>query len=87
MDIGIRLDNYSTDKSQSATYDYQVFQAFLYSISSTPELLIDAIYNSWEEDNRWNINRTGYTQVGDAMVKYTGGSGCGYYYIRSATAE
>ena len=87
LEIGIHLDDFSTDKTKAATYDYQVFRAFLYNLSSTPGLLEDAVYSSWEEENRWNINRTGYTQVGDALVKYVGGSGCGYYYIHSATAE
>ena len=81
FDIRISLEPSSTSKTKPATYDYMVFRALMYQLTSTPEQLEDAIYSSWEENNRWNISRDHWVWVGDAWVKYTAGSGAGYYYV------
>lgn len=81
LDIGISLNQTASDPNKAETYDYQVFRAMLYQVSSTPELLEAAIYDSWEGENRWQIHRTGQVPVGDSLLKYAGGSGHGYYYI------
>lgn len=75
------LDKSSTELTQAASYDYAVFRAFLYQLTTTPDFLEDAIYSSWREDNRWNINRMNGVWVGDSQVKYSAGDGCGYFYI------
>ena len=85
IDLRVNLDKASTRENLAATYDYQVFKAFLYQITSTPELMEDAVYSSWEGDNRWNISRTEYRTVGDSLVKYTAGNGYGCYNIFPAT--
>jgi len=56
-------------KNTSRTFDYAVFRAMIYQVTSTPEILEDAVYNSWEEDNRWEIDRVNYVQVGDSWVR------------------
>ncbi len=81
LTIRTALDQSSTDLTQAASYDYAVFRAFLYQLTTTPDYLEDAIYSSWREDNRWNINRTNGVWVGDSQVTYSAGDGCGYYYI------
>lgn len=83
--LGISLDKNCTDTSKAAAYDYQIFRAFLYQLTSTPELLEDAIYSSWEEKNRWQISRTEKRQVGDLLLKYTAGNGYGHYLIEAMT--
>lgn len=84
MDLRLNLDKSSAEKDAAATYDYMVFRAMLHQITSTPDLLENAIYSSWEEENRWNISRTGYTPIGDAQVKYTAGNGYGCYQVYPA---
>lgn len=81
LKLAVDLDKSSTSDKKAATYDYAVFLAFLYQVTSTPEILEDAVYNSWQGDNRWQINRMNYVQVGDSLVKYSAGNGYGYYYI------
>lgn len=87
LDIRINLDQASKKKKQAATYDYQVFRAMIYQVTSSPELLEAAIYSSWEKDNAWNINRAQLVQVGDALVKYAASNGCGHYYIYPAPGQ
>ena len=84
LDIRTTLDKSSTAANKAATYDYAVFKAFLYQLTTTPDYLEDAIYSSWQEDNRWGINRNTGVWVGDSQVKYTAGAGCGYYHIYPA---
>ena len=81
LSIRTALDKSSTELNQAASYDYAVFRAFLYQLTTTPDYLEDAIYSSWREDNRWNINRMNGVWVGDSMVKYSAGDGCGYFHI------
>lgn len=84
MDIRTVLDKSSTALDETATYDYAVFRAFLYQLTTTPDYLEDAIYSSWQEENRWNIQRNSNVWVGDSEVRYSAGAGCGYYYIYPA---
>lgn len=81
LTIRTALDKSSTELNQAASYDYAVFRAFLYHLTTTPDYLEDAIYSSWQEDNRWNINRMNGVWVGDSQVKYSAGDGCGYFHI------
>ena len=57
MDIGISLDAGSVEMGEPETYDYAIFKAMLYQISSAPDHLEKAIYSSWEDSNSWNISR------------------------------
>lgn len=84
LTIQMTLDKDSTSLEQAATYDYAVFKALLYQLTSTPDYLEDAIYSSWKEENRWNINRNHAVWIGDSQVKYMAGAGCGYYHIYPA---
>ena len=84
MDIHIPLDGDVTAKYQASSYDYGVFRAMAYQISSTPEILADSLYSAWEEDNRWGISRQKWVQVGDCLVLYTSGDGFGRFYITPA---
>ncbi len=87
IDIRIGLDRDCTDGQKAAAYDYGVFQALMYRISSSPEILTGAIYSAWEEDNLWNINRQGWVSAGDCQVTYKAGSGLGRFYVRARGAE
>lgn len=87
LDLSISLDKTSDSIRASATYDYAVFRAFLYQITSTPEFLEDAIYSSWQEGNTWKIERGSLVRVGDCQVSYVSDSGCGHYYIYPAGQE
>ncbi len=84
LDLRLRLDGETTDTSTADYYNYQIFRALFYEISSTPELLEDAIYRAWEGDNGWNINRTNWVRVGDSLIRYTASDGCGRFYIAPA---
>lgn len=81
LKLAIGLVKGSTSDKKMETYDYAVFRALLYQVTSTPELLEDAVYSSWEEDNRYQIQRNDTVQIGDSQVKYSADNGCGYYYI------
>lgn len=87
LELKMHLDQSSTKMDQITTYDYMIFRAMLHQLTSTPDLLEDAVYSSWEGDNRWDISRTEYRTVGDALVKYTAGNGYGCYNIYPATKQ
>ncbi len=87
LDLSMGLDRSSDDIQAAATYDYAVFRALVYQISSAPELLEEAIYSSWEETNTWQIQRDGRVRVGDCQVGYVSDIGCGHYYIYPAAEE
>lgn len=84
IDIHIPLDGDETSRYQASSYDYNVFRALAYQVSSTPEILADSLYSAWEEDNRWGISRQKWVQVGDCLVLYTSGDGFGRFYITPA---
>lgn len=84
LDVKVALDGDRSDSSQSSYYDYGVFLAMAYQISSAPEILADALYSAWEEDNRWGISRQSWVRIGDCMVLYTSGEGFGRFYISQA---
>lgn len=81
LDIYIGLDEEENGAIRSSAYDYGVFRAMAFQISSVPEILADGIYSAWEEDNRWGISRQKWVQVGDCLVLYTSGNGYGRFYI------
>lgn len=82
MDIRVALDGERVDSSRTASCNYEVFQAMAYQISSVPELLTNALYSAWEEENLWGIGREQWVRVGDCEVKYGSGDGYGRFYIR-----
>lgn len=82
LDIRLKLDSGSTDTRKSATYDFAVFQAMVYQLTSAPELLGEAIISAWQGDNHWEINRQSWVQVGDCQVLYAPDNGYGSFLIR-----
>ena len=81
MDIGISLDASSVEPDEPETYDYMVFHAMMYEITSAPDHLEKAIYSSWEESNSWNIGRDYWVWIGDSWVRYGASAGYGQYEI------
>ena len=81
MDIGISLDASSVEPDEPETYDYMVFRAMMYEITSAPDHLEKAIYSSWEESNTWNIGRDYWVWIGDSWVRYGASAGYGQYEI------
>lgn len=81
MDIGISLDAGSVEMGEPETYDYAVFKAMLYQISSAPDHLEKAIYSSWEDSNSWNIGRHHWSWIGDSWIQYSAANGKGRYHI------
>lgn len=76
-DLGDRKNNLE----KASTYDYEVFRFLCAQISSTPSKLADAIYQSWQGDNGYQLSSTENTRVGDAYVSYKAENGYGVYYI------
>ena len=60
-----------------------VLKLFCAVISSTPEELNYAIYNSWEEDETYGINKSTWVTVGDSLVQYRSGDHAGIYMIKA----
>lgn len=87
LDLSMSLNKNSDSVRAAATYDYAVFRAFIYQITSTPEFLEDAVYSSWQEGNTWQIRRGSLVRVGDCQVGYVSDTGCGHYYIYPAKQE
>jgi len=81
MDIGISLDASSVEPDEPETYDYMVYRAMMYEITSAPDHLEKAVYSSWEESNTWNIGRDYWVWIGDSWVKYGASAGYGQYEI------
>lgn len=79
-DLGNRLD----DRTQAATYDYNVFKLFCSRISGTPGVLADAVYSSWQGNNAYQLTKDQKILVGDAVVSCQAESGAGYYDISPA---
>ncbi len=84
LDLQVGLDSETQNTASANYYNYQVFKALLSMVSSTPELLEQAVYQAWEGENGWNIGRTDWVRVGDSMVKFASADGCGRFYIAPA---
>ena len=82
MDIRAALDGERAESSRTASCNYEVFRAMAYQVSSVPDLLAEALYSAWEEENRWGIGREQWIRIGDCEVKYGSGDGYGRFYIR-----
>lgn len=82
IDIRAALDGERAESSAAASCNYEVFRAMAYQVSSVPELLTNALYSAWEEENLWRIGREQWTRIGDCEVKYGSGDGYGRFYIR-----
>ena len=87
LDIGISLDAGSVEMGEPETYDYAIFKAMLYQISSAPDHLEKAIYSSWEDSNSWNIGRYHWSWIGDSMIQYSAAEGKGRYHIHPVNQE
>ena len=87
LDIGISLDAGSVEMGEPETYDYAIFKAMLYQISSAPDHLEKAIYSSWEDSNSWNIGRYHWSWIGDSMIQYSAADGKGRYHIHPVNQE
>ena len=86
LDIKTKLYPDSDGGKKLESYDYGVFRAMLYQISSSPEILEDALLSAWQADNRWKICRDGWVRAGDAYIKYMPGNGYGRFLISPASA-
>lgn len=84
LDLTVDLKPESRERSQAATYDYQVFRALLYQFDSVPDVLEQAIVSAWNGSNSWGINRQGWVRVADCQVNYMAGAGYGSFRIREA---
>ena len=63
------------------TYDYEVFRFMCAIISNRPSILADAIYQSWQRENRYGINMVSWAAVADTMVMVEVENGAGIYRI------
>ena len=84
MDLKLKLYPDSRDENRSATYDYALFKGLLYQVSSSPELLEEAILSAWQGDNRYQIGRQELRRAGDALIRYAPGDGFGRFFIYPA---
>ena len=50
-------------------------------ISNRPSILVDAIYQSWQRENRYGINMVSWAPVADSMVMLEVENGAGIYRI------
>ena len=82
LDLRIRLDQGGAGENRYAEYSYGVFKAMAATVSSTPDLLEEAIYSAWQGQNTYGINRAAPVQVGDCTVTYEAGEGYGKFFIR-----
>ena len=87
LDIGVSLDAGSVEMGEPETYDYAIFKAMLYQISSAPDHLEKAIHSSWEDSNSWNIGRHHWSWIGDSMIQYSAADGKGRYHIHPVQQE
>lgn len=76
-----------TDERQTAAFDYAVFKALLYQISSSPEVLEEVLLDAWQGENRWKVNRRDWVRAGDAMILYAPGKEAGRFFIRPAVPD
>ena len=63
------------------TYDYEVFRFMCALISNRPSILADAIFQSWQGDNRYGINMLSRAAAADTMVLLEVENGAGIYRI------
>ena len=81
LDLAVGLDNSSTDLAYADTYNYQIFKALLYQVSSAPEVAAAAVYDSWNGSNAWGLSRTAWTRVGDMQILYGASDGMGHFWM------
>lgn len=81
LDLAVGLDKNSVDLAYADTYNYQIFKAFLYQISSAPETAAAAICDSWSGSNAWGLSRTAWTRVGDMQIRYGASDGMGHFWM------
>lgn len=84
LDIKTKLYPDSDGGKKLESYDYGMFRSMLYQISSSPEILEEALLSAWQADNRWGICRERWVRAGDAYVRYAPGNGYGRFLISPA---
>lgn len=87
LELKMKLYPGITDERQTAAYDYAVFKALLYQISSSPEVLEEVLLDAWQGENRWKVNRRDWVRAGDAMILYAPGKEAGRFFIRPAMPD
>ena len=63
------------------SYDYEVFRFMCALISNRPSILADAIFQSWQRENRYGINMINWAAAADTMVLLEVENGAGIYRI------
>ena len=81
LNLSVDLGNRNMDLSKASTYDYQVFLFLCAKISSSPAVVADAIYSSWQEQNAYGLQRLIPVSVADADISYDVAEGVGIYYL------
>ncbi len=84
LKLKARVGSRSGGSNNIYNCDYAVYQYFLAKISHGPELLADAIVDSWQGSNSYGLSLFQTVNVGDAKVKMTAENGTGIYTIHSA---
>lgn len=80
--LAVNLGTRSGRRSLASTCDYGVFRFLLAKISHYPEQAVDAIYESWQGKNSWNVNREQDVSVMDLRIRCDVENGKGIYQIR-----
>lgn len=68
------------------SYDYAVFRYLCALISNRPDILADAIYQSWQGNNGYGIRMDRTAAAGDAMISLDIENGAGVYHISALPA-
>ena len=75
------------EKPSVSWYDYECLRLLLRRISRTGDQLAEAVYYSWEGDNRYGIKMYQKTAVGDALGSYEPSGGAGIYWIEERNLQ
>jgi hypothetical protein len=70
------------DSHQSASVDFSVLRILVGRFSHTPDQIADAIYESWQGNNIWNITDSADALVGDALIRCSVENGAAVYKIQ-----
>lgn len=81
LDLAVSLDPDSADPADADTYNYEIFRAFLYQISSSPEVAADAICDGWSGENLRGLSRTAWVRAGDMQILYGASDGMGHFWM------
>lgn len=79
--VACSFNSTGTDEVYATSVDYVVLQYLLAFVSHTPEYAADAIYQSWEGENLWNLQTGTQVPVGDCMMTYSVENGAAVYRL------